>query len=109
MMCADTKIWTVFPGSFIPSLTFIVNSMNVGARSRFTIDSVSNIGPHYARTLREWRRNFLDTFESVIEPALKKEYPEVMNGVNGQYEVGVFKRKWICKYHQNKLPRVYQN
>lgn len=74
--------------------------MNVGARSQLTIDSVSNIGPHYARTLREWRKEFVEKFESVIVPALKAEHPDVMTGENGRYEIEVFKRKWICKSHQ---------
>ena len=92
-----TRKRVVFPGCFIPSLSFIVNSMNLGASSQLTIDSISNIGPHYARTLREWRNSFVEKFESVIEPALKEEYPEIMTGENGRYEIEVFKRKWICK------------
>ena len=71
--------------------------MNVGASSQFTIDSISNIGPHYARTLREWRSGFLEKFESVIVPALKEEYPDVMTGENGRHEIEVFMRKWICE------------
>jgi cyclopropane-fatty-acyl-phospholipid synthase len=61
------------------------------------VDSVSNIGPHYARTLREWRRRFLDRFETVIMPSLKKEYPSVMGGdsIKGREEIEVFKRKWL--------------
>ena len=71
--------------------------MSVGGNSQLTIDSISNIGPHYARTLREWRNSFLEKFDSVIEPALKKEHPDVMSGEDGRYEIEVFKRKWICK------------
>lgn len=74
--------------------------MDVGAGSQLTIDSISNIGPHYARTLREWRNNFLQKFDSVIEPALREEHPDVMAGEKGRYEIEVFKRKWICKHHQ---------
>lgn len=70
--------------------------MEKGSSGRLIVDSVSNIGPHYARTLREWRRRFLDRFEDVIVPALKSEYPEVMGGARGQEEIEVFKRKWIC-------------
>ena len=68
---------------------------------------MSNIGPHYARTLREWRRRFLERFESVVEPALRREHPEVMGGEGvegsggqgerGRKEVEVFRRKWICE------------
>lgn len=72
--------------------------MNAGAESQLTVDSISNIGPHYARTLREWKNSFEEKFESIIEPALKEEYPDVMNGKNGLYEIEVFKRKWICEW-----------
>lgn len=70
--------------------------MKTGSKSKLVVDSVSNIGPHYARTLREWRRTFEDRFETVIEPALRAEYPGVMNSVGGKEEIQVFKRKWIC-------------
>lgn len=84
--------------------------MSVGASSQFAIDSISNIGPHYARTLREWRSKFEEKFESVIEPALKNEHPGVMTGENGRYEIEVFKRKWICKrspkYFATSIPEL---
>lgn len=67
------------------------------------MDSVSNIGPHYARTLREWRRRFLEKFDSVIVPSLMKEYPEVMGGARGRQEIEVFKRKWICALRELSL------
>ncbi|KAG6878299.1 hypothetical protein C0993_009305 [Termitomyces sp. T159_Od127] len=87
--------WVVFPGGFLPTLTLLLQSMRSGSKGRLIVDSVSNIGPHYARTLREWRRRFLDRFESVIVPALKREYPDVMCGPKGMEEIEVFKRKWI--------------
>jgi cyclopropane-fatty-acyl-phospholipid synthase len=62
---------------------------------------MSNIGPHYARTLREWRRRFLDRFNDVIVPALKAEHPSVMGdgcGEQGRKEIEVFKRKWLCEF-----------
>ncbi|KAF7797125.1 hypothetical protein EIP86_008317 [Pleurotus ostreatoroseus] len=64
---------------------------------RLVVDSISNIGPHYARTLREWRRNFEAGFGrgNIIEEALKKAYPDIMNGVEGDAAIEVFKRKWI--------------
>lgn len=54
--------------------------MEKSTGGRLTVDSVSNIGPHYARTLREWRRRFVSRFESVIVPALKAEHPAIING-----------------------------
>lgn len=71
--------------------------MEKGSSGRLIVDSVSNIGPHYARTLREWRRRFLARFESAIVPALMREYPDVMAGPRGRAEIEVFKRKWLCE------------
>ncbi|KAJ7095728.1 CFS1-like protein [Mycena belliarum] len=88
----------VFPGGFLPTVTLLLQSMQEGSAGRLIVDSVSNIGPHYARTLREWRRRFLYQFDSVIVPALKREYPDVMNGPRGKQEIEVFKRKWIYYY-----------
>lgn len=52
---------------------------------------MSNIGPHYAQTLREWRRRFVRNFGHSIESALRLEHPEM-----DDEDVEVFKRKWIC-------------
>ncbi|KAG5652823.1 hypothetical protein H0H81_003539 [Sphagnurus paluster] len=93
-----SDITPVFPGGFLPTLTLLLQTMQAGSRGRLVVDSVSNIGPHYARTLREWRRRFLDRFDSVIVPALKREYPDVMSGPRGHEEIEVFKRKWIYYY-----------
>ncbi|KAF8526759.1 CFS1-like protein [Gautieria morchelliformis] len=86
----------VFPGGFLPTLTLLLSTLQAGSQGRLVVDSVVNIGPHYARTLREWRRRFLQRFSSVIVPALMKEYPDTMGGERGQKEIEVFKRKWIC-------------
>ncbi|KAJ3992330.1 CFS1-like protein [Lentinula boryana] len=89
--------WVLFPGGFLPTLTFLLQTLASGSKGTLTVDSISNIGPHYARTLREWRRRFIERFEDVIVPALKREYPEVMGGKQGKKEIEVFKRKWICE------------
>jgi cyclopropane-fatty-acyl-phospholipid synthase len=46
----------VFPGSHLPSLSAINHA--VTNFSNLVIESVENIGPHYARTLSEWRIKF---------------------------------------------------
>jgi len=88
----------VFPGGFLPTLTLLLGSLESGSKARLIVDSVVNIGPHYARTLREWRRRFLARFDSVIVPALNREYPDVMGGQRGLREIEVFKRKWMYYY-----------
>lgn len=80
----------IFPGGFLPSVAFTSECILRGAQGRLVIDSISNIGPHYARTLREWRIRFLRNFERDIVPALKDEHPEMSDE-----DIQVFKRKWI--------------
>ena len=112
----------IFPGGFVPTISYVVDCIRVGARNTLVVDSISNIGvssipraptpsqekqqlvsyqtltldslsqPHYARTLREWRRRFLANFNNLIQPALRAEHPEMTD-----VDIEVFKRKWICK------------
>ncbi len=46
----------IFPGSFIPSVTALASAIT--AASDLKIFQLEDIGPHYARTLAQWRRNF---------------------------------------------------
>ncbi|MDG1095840.1 MAG: cyclopropane-fatty-acyl-phospholipid synthase, partial [Methylophilaceae bacterium] len=47
----------IFPGSCIPSITAIQNSLtNV---TDLVINDIEDIGHHYARTLADWRKKFL--------------------------------------------------
>ncbi|KAF9553889.1 cyclopropane-fatty-acyl-phospholipid synthase [Agrocybe pediades] len=97
----------VFPGGFLPTLTFLVQTLTSGSKGSLIIDSIENIGPHYARTLREWRRRFVSRFEEVIVPGLQKEYAarreQAGVGTGGMKvlsrdEIEVFRRKWIYYY-----------
>ncbi|EIW59336.1 cyclopropane-fatty-acyl-phospholipid synthase, partial [Trametes versicolor FP-101664 SS1] len=92
--------WVLFPGGFLPTLAFLIETLNKGSHGRLVVDAVSNIGPHYARTLREWRRRFEARFEDTIVPALKAEYPGVMDtdDAKAREEIEVFRRKWIYYY-----------
>jgi cyclopropane-fatty-acyl-phospholipid synthase len=100
----------IFPGGFLPTISYLMESIRVGSKNTLVVDSVSNIGvsglcnhlarlqaknrvqPHYARTLREWRRRFLANFDDKIGPALRAEHPEMTDA-----DIEVFKRKWICE------------
>ncbi len=46
----------VFPGSFIPSIDAIQSSLR--RATDLKVFHLHDIGPHYARTLADWRRNF---------------------------------------------------
>jgi cyclopropane-fatty-acyl-phospholipid synthase len=45
----------VFPGGFLPSVTAMLNA--VRAKTDLKLFNLVDIGPHYARTLADWRRN----------------------------------------------------
>ena len=47
----------VFPGSFIPSVRALVDSL--ARATDLKLFHLEDIGPHYARTLRAWRERFL--------------------------------------------------
>lgn len=75
----------IFPGGHLPSVTALVDAINQGSKGDLIVDTISNIGPHYARTLRIWKENFLQNFDT-FKPAL-----EAKAGAGG---VDVFRRKW---------------
>ena len=53
----------VFPGSFIPSTAALASSFARTGDLRLV--HLEDIGPHYARTLREWRARFLQQADRV--------------------------------------------
>jgi len=53
----------IFPGSFIPSVQAISESLT--RVTDLKIFHLEDIGPHYARTLREWRSNFMANRDQV--------------------------------------------
>lgn len=53
----------VFPGGHLPSLTAMTGAMT--RASRLMVESVENIGPHYATTLRHWRERFMENLDRV--------------------------------------------
>jgi cyclopropane-fatty-acyl-phospholipid synthase len=53
----------IFPGSCIPSITAISNA--IARKTDLRLVHLEDITPHYARTLREWRRRFFAHIEKV--------------------------------------------
>lgn len=60
----------IFPGSCIPSVTAMLNSITKSSDMR--LFDLEDIGPHYATTLARWRENF---FEKIAE-VRQLGYPE---------------------------------
>jgi cyclopropane-fatty-acyl-phospholipid synthase len=53
----------VFPGSCIPSVTALTQSLQ--RTTDFTLRDLEDIGPHYATTLRHWRERFFNQIDHV--------------------------------------------
>lgn len=53
----------IFPGSCIPSITAISNA--IARVTDLRLVHLEDITPHYARTLREWRRRFFSSIDRV--------------------------------------------
>jgi cyclopropane-fatty-acyl-phospholipid synthase len=61
----------IFPGGHLPTTTQLLDAVRAGSTTkasggqpRLIPESVENIGPHYAKTLRLWRQNFMQTFNA---------------------------------------------
>jgi len=53
----------IFPGSCIPSVTAMLNSITKSSDMR--LFDLEDIGPHYATTLAKWRDNFFDKITEI--------------------------------------------
>jgi len=60
----------IFPGGFLPSHRALLDGM--ARRTSLNVLALDEIGPHYARTLREWRHRF----EANLERVRKLGYDE---------------------------------
>ena len=82
----------IFPGGHLPTVSQLVRSIEEGAKGSLVVDSIENIGAHYAKTLKIWKENFMMNFDSRIRPALLAEH-EGMNSA----DAALFRRKWeVC-------------
>jgi len=90
----------IFPGGHLPTITQLLDAIRAGSSDskkgvepRLVPESVENIGPHYAKTLRLWRQSFMQNFSTKIKPALIAEHKEKGRRL-GEDDVETFKRKW---------------
>ncbi|KAI1148122.1 cyclopropane-fatty-acyl-phospholipid synthase [Nemania diffusa] len=79
----------IFPGCHLPTVSFLFSSIQEGSQGRLIPSAFTNIGAHYSRTLREWRKAFLRNFDAQIKPALLAEHDDMTDS-----DVELFKRKW---------------
>jgi cyclopropane-fatty-acyl-phospholipid synthase len=62
----------IFPGSNIPSVTALLNSITKS--SDLTLFDCEDIGLHYATTLHKWHENFFDKTEQVRQLGYSEEF-----------------------------------
>ena len=62
----------VFPGSFIPSVTAMSDAIT--ASSDLKLFHLEDIGPHYARTLKEWRERFMSRQKEVSKLGYPRQF-----------------------------------
>jgi cyclopropane-fatty-acyl-phospholipid synthase len=80
----------IFPGGHLPAVSELVSSIQTASGGSLVVDSVENIGPHYAKALRLWREEFLNNWETRIKPQLIEEKGDSMDDEGAE----IFKRKW---------------
>lgn len=79
----------IFPGGHLPTVSQLVGSIERGSKGSLMVDGILNIGGHYAKTLRLWRKQFEKNFHTTIRPALLDEHPEM-----NEKDIALFRRKW---------------
>ncbi|KUJ23259.1 cyclopropane-fatty-acyl-phospholipid synthase [Mollisia scopiformis] len=86
----------IFPGGYLASVARLLNAIEVGSKGDLEIECLQSIGPHYVRTLRSWRENFLKNW-----PAIREEFEESRKGKGDadgkvtEQEVEAWRRRWI--------------
>ena len=79
----------IFPGGHLPTVSQLVGSIERGSKGTFIVDELLNIGGDYAKTLRLWRNQFEQNFNTRIRPALLAEHEDM-----SEKDVELFRRKW---------------
>lgn len=94
----------IFPGCCIPSVTAVLNAAT--SKSSFVIQHLENFGRNYARTLREWRKNFESNIDKVealgYDERFQRMWKVYLTYCEGAFEVNqlglhqmVFKRPTV--------------
>lgn len=93
----------IFPGGHLPTVTQLLDAIRTGSSRptpQLIPESIENIGPHYAKTLRLWRQSFMQNFEKKIRPALLAEHGAATTAAGREgkrmteEDVEIFRRKW---------------
>jgi cyclopropane-fatty-acyl-phospholipid synthase len=81
----------IFPGSFIPSVTAIADS--VRRATDMKVFHLEDIGPHYATTLSRWRENFFARIDDVRRLGYPESFIRMWDFYLGYCEGGFLERQ----------------
>jgi len=81
----------IFPGSFIPSVSAITDS--VRRSTDMKVFHLEDIGPHYATTLRRWRDNFFANLAAVRQLGYPDAFVRMWDYYLGYCEGGFLERQ----------------
>ena len=86
----------IFPGCFIPSVTAMQNAVTESSDMRMV--NLEDIGPHYARTLHDWRLRFFNALSDVKALGYSQEFIKLWEFYLCYCEGG-FKERVISDVH----------
>ena len=75
----------IFPGSLLPSLESMKNSINL---TNLKLDDIEKIGPHYATTLNLWNKNFNQNLDEIKKMGFDQYFVNLWNYYFSYCEAG---------------------
>ena len=96
----------IFPGSCIPSITAIQNSLT--SSTDLVINDIKDIGHHYARTLTDWRKRFLKNKQEIRKLGFDDKFLRMWLFYFAYCEGG-FEEKVISDIHLHITKPGYRN
>ena len=96
----------IFPGSCIPSITAIQNSLT--SSTDLVINDIRDIGHHYARTLADWRKRFLKNKQEIRKLGFDDNFLRMWLFYFAYCEGG-FEEKVISDIHLHITKPGYRN
>ncbi|KZT18300.1 cyclopropane-fatty-acyl-phospholipid synthase [Neolentinus lepideus HHB14362 ss-1] len=86
-----------WPNGVSPSATSLVADAYGAWAGKMSLESVDDLGPHYARCLREWERRLDENWGPELVTKLTTRHPELKD----EKQLLIFRRKWDCifKYY----------
>ncbi len=76
----------IFPGSHIPSIGALNKAIT--SRTKLTVTKIDSIGPHYARTLKDWRDRFNAASQDLTRNGFGVEFQRAWNYYFSYCEAG---------------------